>query len=76
MTGKSTNGKLDTGCTWDLDKADLTFVLGRQSQYLADRADFHMSALKTMGRYIRSTSDKKDLVLKELTAETPWIFRL
>jgi hypothetical protein len=40
-----------------LTRPDLAFVLGRLSQYLADPADFHMSSLKTMSRYIRSSQD-------------------
>jgi hypothetical protein len=49
-----------------LTRPDLAFVLGRLSQYLADPADFHMSALKTMGRYIRSTSDRKIMFSKNV----------
>jgi hypothetical protein len=40
-----------------LTRPDLAFVLGRLSQYLADPAEFHMSSLKTMSRYIRSSQD-------------------
>lgn len=40
-----------------LTRPDISFALGRLSQYLADPAKFHMSALKTMSRYIRSSQD-------------------
>lgn len=38
-----------------LTRPDISFALGRLSQYLADPADFHMQALKGLMRYLRST---------------------
>jgi hypothetical protein len=40
-----------------LTRPDIQFALGRLSQYLADPAKYHMSALKTMSRYVRSSQE-------------------
>jgi len=40
-----------------LTRPDLSFTLGRLSQYLADPADFHMAAVKKLGKYIRGSKD-------------------
>ena len=49
-----------------LTRPDIAFVLGRLSQYLSDPADFHMAALKTMGRYIRSHPDRRIMYSRNL----------
>ena len=38
-----------------LTRPDISFALGRLSQYLSDPAEFHMSALKRVLKYLRST---------------------
>jgi hypothetical protein len=40
-----------------LTRPDISFALGRLSQYLSDPAEFHMSALKRVLKYLRSTID-------------------
>jgi hypothetical protein len=40
-----------------LTRPDVAFALGRLSQFLADPTVHHMSALKKLGRYIRSSQD-------------------
>lgn len=40
-----------------LTRPDVAFALGRLSQFLADPTASHMSALKKLGRYIRSSQD-------------------
>lgn len=48
-----------------LTRPDISFALGRLSQYLADPAAFHLSALKKLGRYVRSSKDLGILYTKQ-----------
>ena len=41
-----------------LTRPDISFALGRLSQYLSDPAEFHMVALKHILKYLRSTVDQ------------------
>jgi hypothetical protein len=41
-----------------LTRPDISFALGRLSQYLGDPAEFHMSAARHILKYLRSTQDQ------------------